>query len=195
MSESWYEVNNSSIRLTQGDLIFNCPVLTWETDSGTDFSNSDHTNLQNKCLAIKSDVVVMTQACDLENNKVNNVILCPHFSLNDYKIDWESSMKSKGQNPTTGSWSKYCNHIQDGYCWNLAMLNKFENGSFTMDHRIVDFHEVYSLPRDFLELLLKQRDQSEPFLRLRVPYREYLSQAFARYFMRVGLPTPALKAW
>jgi hypothetical protein len=195
MSESWYEVNVSGTRLTQGDLIFNCPILTWITDSNKDLPISDHINLQNKCVAIESDVVVMTQACDLENNKVKNLILCSHYSLKDYKDDWESAMKSKGQNPTKDSWAKYCNNIRDGYCWNLAMLNKFENNSFTMDHRVVDFHEVYSLPRDFLELLLKQRDQSETFLRLRVPYREYLSQAFARYFMRVGLPTPALKVW
>lgn len=49
-------------------------------------------------------------------------------------------------------------------------------------------HYVYSVPRSFLESLLKQRMQSR--LRLLPPYREHLSQAFARFFMRVGLPVP-----
>jgi hypothetical protein len=47
---------------------------------------------------------------------------------------------------------------------------------------------VYSVPRGFLESLLNQRMQSR--LRLLPPYREHLSQAFARFFMRVGLPVP-----
>ncbi len=46
---------------------------------------------------------------------------------------------------------------------------------------------------DFLESLLKQRGQ--PRLRLLPPYREHLSQAFARFFMRVGLPVQVAQAW
>lgn len=54
------------------------------------------------------------------------------------------------------------------------------------DHRIVDFHGVYTAPREFLESWNRRRAQ--PRLRLLSPYREHLSQAFARFFMRVGLP-------
>jgi hypothetical protein len=57
----------------------------------------------------------------------------------------------------------------------------------------VDFHEVFTLPRAFLERQLAQRGQ--PRLRLLPPYREHLSQAFARFFMRVGLPTPVNRSW
>lgn len=32
-------------------------------------------------------------------------------------------------------------------------------------------------------------------LRLLPPYREHLSQAFARYFMQVGLPVNVSKVW
>jgi len=39
---------------------------------------------------------------------------------------------------------------------------------------------------DFLINFAKQKDQR---LRLLPPYREHLSQAFARFFMRVGLPS------
>ena len=52
------------------------------------------------------------------------------------------------------------------------------------------WHEVVAgnVPLSFLESLLRQR--ATPRLRLLAPYREYLSQAFARFFMRVGLPQP-----
>jgi hypothetical protein len=50
------------------------------------------------------------------------------------------------------------------------MLNAEPHGEQTAAHRIIDFHEVFSLPRVFLE-------------------------AFARFFMRVGLPTPVTPAW
>ncbi len=66
-------------------------------------------------------------------------------------------------------------------------------GDYSAGLRIVDFHEVFSLPRAFLEAWLLER--GEPRLRLRPPYREHLSQAFARFFMRVGLPTDIKKTW
>jgi hypothetical protein len=50
------------------------------------------------------------------------------------------------------------------------------------------YEVVFTVPRMFLESLLRQR--AAPRLRLLPPYREYLSQAFARFFMRVGLPQP-----
>jgi hypothetical protein len=51
---------------------------------------------------------------------------------------------------------------------------------------VVDFREIYSLPFDYLMGLAAQRG---PRWRLRSPYLEHFSQAFARFFMRVGLPS------
>ncbi len=51
--------------------------------------------------------------------------------------------------------------------------------------RIVNFRRVYSLPLTFVRQVAARRGRR---LRLLRPYREHLSQAFARYFMRVGLP-------
>jgi hypothetical protein len=44
-----------------------------------------------------------------------------------------------------------------------------------------------------LEAILKARNQVRP--QLLPPYREHLSQSFARFFMRVGLPIPVTKTW
>ncbi|MCD6491242.1 MAG: hypothetical protein J7K59_02995, partial [Candidatus Korarchaeota archaeon] len=56
---------------------------------------------------------------------------------------------------------------------------------FKTDYLVVDFRSVYSVPFDFLLELAQKRDRG---IRLLPPYREHLSQAFARFFMRVGLP-------
>lgn len=74
------------------------------------------------------------------------------------------------------------------------MINKYSlEGKMEMEVRLVDFHEVFSIPRAFLEKLVSQR--IEPRVRLLPPYREHLSQAFARFFMRVGLPVSIDKEW
>jgi hypothetical protein len=86
-----------------------------------------------------------------------------------------------------------CEDVRDGYVWNLTILNVGHRTSLSTEHRIVDFRELYTVPRGFLESLLAQRGQ--PRLRLLPPYREHLSQAFARFFMRVGLPAGVTTAW
>jgi hypothetical protein len=50
---------------------------------------------------------------------------------------------------------------------------------------VVSFREVWSLPLVFVRNMAGAIGQRP---RLRSPYREHLAQAFARYFMRVGLP-------
>ena len=102
-------------------------------------------------------------------------------------------MRRVNQNPTERAWKRHCDDICDGFVWNLAILNPGNSGEISITHRLVDFHEVYTIPRDFLESLLKHRGQ--PRLRLLPPYREHLSQAFARFFMRVGLPVSVTKNW
>ncbi|MBE0478052.1 hypothetical protein IBX65_02895 [Candidatus Aerophobetes bacterium] len=59
-------------------------------------------------------------------------------------------------------------------------MNGFERG-----YTVVDFRSVYSVAFDFIVELAEKRGKR---LRLLPPYREHLSQAFARFFMRVGLP-------
>lgn len=193
MSELWYELADATVPLSQGDVIVNCPVIGWKAEP-LSTNGADHVDvLRGAALAEQADVVVMTQACDLAQNKVRNAILCPHLSLNAYKTEWEASQRAKSQNPTPKAWKTVCSDICDGFVWNLAMLNAEQSDGVTAEHRIVDFHEVYTAPRAFLESLLVQR--KEPRLRLRPPYREHLSQAFARYFMRVGLPVNIQPVW
>jgi hypothetical protein len=193
MPDAWYEEVDASTRLTQGDFILNCPLVTWNPQPLHPDAGDATESLRAMVDAVEADVVVMTQACDLEQEKVNNVVLCPHLSLTEFREVWEADMREHGQTPSARTWGSYCRRICDGYVWNLTILDMGSSRSRTTEHRIVDFREIYTVPRGFLESLLIRRQQ--PRLRLLPPYREHLSQAFARFFMRVGLPVGVTPAW
>lgn len=181
MSSNWYTVVDSETLITQGDMIFSCPVLDW----GGEFDPAEDTNgqLQQMADGIEADVIVLTQACDLANNKVDNVILCQHFSIQEYRQAWK---EMRGEKYSKKEWEGYCGKICDGIQPNLFMLNSAELETGKLDFRIVDFHRIYTVPVVFLNTYLKVKNIKRPSLL--APYREHLSQSFARFFMRVGLP-------
>ncbi len=199
MIDAWYELVEASNRLTQGDFILNCPISTWAEETNEAraapeaVESPGHWALPEVLLRqreiISEDVIVMTQACDLEHGKVTDVVLCPHYALSYYREEvWRPDQTRKAQKTNSETWQKYYKGIANGHLWNLCILNSSSIGGRIMEHRVVDFHVIYTVPRGFLERLLA--DRREPRLRLLPPYREHLSQAFARYFMRVGLPSP-----
>jgi hypothetical protein len=193
MSDAWYSTVGPDVSLTQGDIVFDCPLLAWEEDALRLKGLEEVEVLKSAAKGIQADVVVMTQACDLEHEKVENVILCPHLSLVDYRVVWKDNMQRSGQNPTEKAWNGHCNDICDGFMWDITMLNAGDIDRSRIGIRVVFFNEVFTVPRTFLESLLTQRGTYR--FRLLPPYREHLSQAFARFFMRVGLPIPIEKKW
>jgi hypothetical protein len=100
MTDSWYEEVAASAKLTQGDIIENCPIVTWIAQPFQLEGRDERNNLRGMVDAVEADVIVMTQACDIEQEKVNNVVLCPHLSLTEFHEVWESEMRRGGQNPT-----------------------------------------------------------------------------------------------
>jgi hypothetical protein len=188
MTSKWYKSVSASVPLTQGDIILDCPVAGWsETDISFDGQNELEL-LRSAREEYKIDAIVMTQACDLANNKTSNVILCPHEALSDYRKSWDEKLEANGKKHTDKEFRGLFKQLIDGRVWNQAVLNSGSDGGLSTEHRLVDFSEVYSVPRTFLDRLITNRDNER--LTLMPPYREYLSQAFARFFMRVGLPTP-----
>ncbi len=134
--------------------------------------------------------IVMTQACDIEHAHVRNIILCPVYTLDEeYKQSWETRQKERGESTNAKTWNKHTKEIKDGKIWNRTMLRRYEapaGSGLGVATQLVDFHEVFSVPLVFLSAWV--RTSGLPRLRLLPPYREHLSQSFARFFMRVGLP-------
>ena len=192
MPEQWYEVVAPTEGLLQGDIILRCPILDWKQAPLQIQGQGELEQLKLSYDILEVDVVVMTQACDLEQKNVKDVVVCPLYSLTDVKSTWTAKQQAAGQNSGAKPWKGLCDDIKKGFVWNMAMLNHGEVDGQKIDHRIVDFHDIYTIPLPFLQSIASNRG---PRFRLRPPYREHLSQAFARYFMRVGLPSNVETAW
>lgn len=188
----WYEQVKPDVPITQGDLIDSCPVLAF--DQIPSMAPPVHTDailaaLEGHYGVLPTRVVVMTQACDLAQGKARSVIMCPVNHVDDYRNDWEAALRAAGKSPKPDDWPNRLKQIKDGRILNLCLLKEWKAqiaGNLSIPRQIVDFGEVFSLPFDFLNIWVLAQNQNR--LRLLPPYREHLSQAFARYFMRVGLP-------
>ena len=167
----WYSVVSGS-DLRQGDIIFDCPVIV-PTGLFTGDEVREGATLGAQIQTF--DVVVMSQSCDLENGKLELVLVCPHWTLEAFSQKQEYFKTSKGRSD-----------LQRGNVPGYHLINRCDFENWLPDLRVVDFRSAYGLPFAFLKGLCLDRGSR---LRLLPPYREHLSQAFARFFMRVGLPS------
>ena len=152
----------------QGDIVLKCPILE---PLGLSDIESDiiEGNL------IKYDTVVMSQSCDLALNKLDLVLLCPIWTLEDAAKSFKYLESDNGKES-----------LRRGYIPGYHLLNKCNSAHFNDSYLVVEFRSVYSVGFKFLNNHIKTLDNR---IRILSPYREHLSQAFARFFMRVGLPT------
>ena len=86
--DSWYHIATGTA-LEQGDFLDACPVFVPPAD--LDLRLFDANSTTEITVGWKQyDIVVMTQSCDLEHDKVDTAVICPHWSLdqleavNDY---------------------------------------------------------------------------------------------------------------
>jgi len=169
----WYEIVEGD-DLEQGDIFEACPVFAIVAP----FSFEQHrtTGASAPFDVLERDVITITQSCDLvkDYSKVQEVILCPVWDLDKFseKNDYVRQVKSREE-------------IRQGKHPGFHMLNACQLQNFERSIRLVDFHRVFSMPLEFMRGLAQTRGKR---LRLLPPYRKHLGQAFARYFMRVGLP-------
>ncbi len=166
MAESfWVKINESTLR--QDDYLTDCAVPI--------FLDPTVTSKTHEVPIDVFDLIVLTQSCDLEQNKVRLVAMRPIFSLEAFE----------GKNPEfkkKGRW----NEVRKGRIEGLHMLGAFNDPAKNRESLVVDFREIYSLP---FRYLLKHATQLGPRRRLKSPFLEHFSQAFARFYMRVGLPS------
>jgi len=163
---AWYEIAEGN-SLEQGDILKGCPIIV---------PTPVFPPPTNIIVDVQTfDIIIMTQSCDLENEKVQDIIVCPHWDL-----------KEAGQMDSALGKKDTWKLILKGQRYQYAMLEQWKGDEgISMGIRIVDFGRIFSLPRNFVMQFAASKGKR---LRLRPPYREHLSQSFARFFMRVGLP-------
>jgi hypothetical protein len=162
----WYGIVQGT-DLAQGDLLEGCPIFLPPADLADPWEEAAFSWQQR-------DVVVLTQSCDLVagREKVTEVLLC---------AAWNRSELTSGHLSTPRG-------LEDARRGNLPgyhLLAECRLPGMARELRVVDFRRVYSLPLTFVRQVAARAGER---LSLLPPYREHLSQAFARYFMRVGLP-------
>jgi len=166
----WYAVVQGA-GLQQGDILAGCPVLRplltdTQASTAADVAVNRRTG------------IILTQSCDLVlradgRSHCKEVLFCAVHSRAELANDpffggraaWEQARK--GRLP--------------GY----HVLNQCELPGSEREFLLVDFSRVFTVDIAVVRDLAASQSQR---LRLLPPYREHLSQAFARFFMRVGLP-------
>ena len=129
--------------LMQGDYLPHCLVPHFRPDFGP------HTTAP--VSVEERDCVVLTQSCDLENNKAVLVALCPVFSLPDF----EAVNKQFAQK---GGWER----VRQGRVEGLHLLASPTEPANNRASFVADFRQIYSLPVGYLRshaaaLVLRQR--------------------------------------
>lgn len=168
----WYAAA-SGADLLQGDFLDACPIVVPPPD--IDLARFDPGAQTPITVGWRMyDVVVMSQSCDLEQANLDLVLLCPRWSLArlEQASDFFKSTRGKEE-------------LRRGNVPGYHMLAASDLPGLEQPIQVVDFRSVSSVPPDFVRRLSASRGGR---LRLLPPYREHLSQAFARFFMRVGLP-------
>ena len=168
MDYPWYQVV-SGAGLEQGDILESCPVFLPRADLPT--AEPDTIFLDEEV----RDVIVVSQSCDLVagREKVSEVLLCPLW------------LRAQLVAPHYLATARGMEEARRGVLPGFHLLAASDAAGFEREVRVVDFRRLYSLPVAFFR---RQAEKSGSRLRLLPPYREHLSQAFARFFMRVGLP-------
>lgn len=169
MMSDWYEITENNNELQQGDFIKNCPILL--LPKNIDLTTNEEINAKKGEIKL-FDVIILSQSCDLKSKKIDNVLVCPFYELNYLQKKSQEFKNSKIE------------QIRRGYIHSMHLLNKCELKEFKSDFKIVEFKNPFSVDREYLENLICSKKR----IRLKSPYKEHLSQAFARFFMRVGLP-------
>ncbi len=170
MDYTWYSIVGKSDEILQGDFVPECPILIPPPSIKID----DEPEIDIQLI----DSIIMSQSCDLSNNHIDIVLVCPFYPLKTF-ID----LLPADQSSSKKAISKTIDNLRKGNLPGYHLLNKVDN--YLEDYQVVDFRNVYGIQINSLKNICNELNKR---IRLLPPYREHLSQAFARYFMRVGLP-------
>lgn len=165
----WYTLVEVAGDLQQGDFINDCPLVV----PPSDFSNIEDLEFEVNTI----DSIILSQSCDLVNGKTEIILVCAYYPLKTF-LDRLKDQGVKNKRSTIED-------LRKGYFPSYQLLNKGDEIEGLSDYQVVDYRNVYGIK---LEALKRHVLRFKKRYRLLPPYREHLSQAFARYFMRVGLP-------
>ena len=161
----WERVNDPGLR--QGDLLLetivpliDASVLRGESELPLGIYN----------------LAIISQSCDLtKESRLAYVVTAPIYTRRQYEQANPAYKKS-------GVWEEVRKGRHEGLYLLASPGNEMGDDDPIL---VVEFGHVFSLPRDYLEEHVRT---VRARWRLNSPYLEHFSQAFAKFYMRVGLP-------
>jgi hypothetical protein len=165
-SVEWYEIVDDD-SLEQGDILLSVrtPRALVSKDG------------QLEVLDGSGGYIILSQTCDLENDKVREVLLASIISYQQLAHEIGGIARS----------SKFREAVIQGTDISYFLLHEF-TATPKLEWSLANFHQlrladISSCRRQVVEL--------GPRLRMVPPYKEHLAQSFGRYMMRVALPQTA----
>ncbi len=134
--------------------------------------------------------MVLTPACDFEQNKAENVLLARVIPLKDHELykDWQSKARTLETAPEEQKTNEVKKAAADARGSVKSLVKnrisdrfRFLPGAFFLPDCIVDFQQLLNLPKT-------DDAQYEIVCSLDNPYREELLQLFSNYYGRIGTP-------
>lgn len=174
MEPYWISVPETGLH--QGDLLPACSIPTFGPDFAMTTGEAQSVRLQ------QADLIVITQTCDLTHDRVSLVACCPVWAITDFEL----AQSAYGRSKSVKQWRELWNNVRKGRSPTLHLLASPTEPAKARAALLVDFRAIYSLPNDYLT---RHAGDLSNRWRLQSPFLEHFSQAFARSFMRVGLPS------
>jgi hypothetical protein len=150
----------------QGDIINGCPLL-----AVANYEAQTPQTVQVKHAVGR--VVVLTQTCDLANQKVSQVVVAVVLDANEVV----ASGQLKG--------AEVRGPIRAGRVFGWYFLPRSQE--LGLGEMIVDFRQLHTVRLDLLRALCAAGHRPA---RIEPLYREHLSKHFADSYSRIGLPAP-----
>ncbi len=176
MSDTWYEVVLGP-DLEQGDILLDLPVPRVTSAASGDLQPGKPLQVE----VHETSSIVLTQSCDLAHDKVNEVLLANVVSYDEFV------RQARQQGNSYYESTKFRDALRQGFMPAYALLHEHRDQP-VLQWSMVDFRRLHVAPKE------RCRNHAKALgarLRLRSPYREHVSQSYARYMMRVGLPLAA----
>jgi hypothetical protein len=152
--------------IDQGDLIDGCPVVR-VTGFQPDQLDTATVELD------KQITIVLTQTCDLAQDKVDEAVVASVFEAN-YLVEQKILKAADIQGP-----------VRAGRVWGWYFLPA--DPALALGEMIIDLRRLHTIRLTLLRDLCRAGKRRG---RLQTPYREHLAKHFGDTFSRIGLPLP-----
>ncbi len=140
-------------------------------------------------------VVILSQSCDIDRDKIDRIILCPIWKVNDYYryqaerylVEPKFRAKFNGVKDFKGKMESLLSNIYADKVNGLRILKENVEDS-VIEPYIVDFGNIYTLPCGYVKTMIENDPRNSERLRLLPDFRVDLQAKFFNFLARGALP-------